>query len=336
MSSVGPCPIWTWTAEDRRWLCGAAPPEVCGRADHDRRPRVPPDGRRAIVSSTVTDLCGIVKAYDVRGVVGEQFDDALVRDIGGAQPACSGRGSGEPRRGHRLRHAGQLAGPGRRVRRGRHRRRASTSRTSAWPAPTCSTSPPARWTRRARCSPPATTRPATTGSSCAAPARRPIGQDTGLATIREAVERRRARGPRRRHRHPPGPARGLRRLPARAGRPLRVRPLQVVVDAGNGMGGYTVPAVLGRRCRSRSCRCTSSSTATSPTTRPTRSTRTTWSTCRSASSRRAPTSGWPSTATPTAASSSTSAASRSARARSPRWSPSASWRRRPAARSSTT
>ena len=53
-----------------------------------------------------------------------------------------------------------------------------------------------------------------------------------------------------------------------------IRPLKVVVDAGNGMAGLTTPAVLGdascRRCRWRSCRCTSSWTAPSPTTRPTR------------------------------------------------------------------
>ena len=32
----------------------------------------------------MTDLSGIVKAYDVRGVVGEELDDAVVRDIGAA------------------------------------------------------------------------------------------------------------------------------------------------------------------------------------------------------------------------------------------------------------
>ncbi len=49
-----------------------------------------------------------------------------------------------------------------------------------------------------------------------------------------------------------------------------IRPLKVVVDAGNGMAGLTVPAVLGhgRRaspsCRWRSSRCTSSWTASFP------------------------------------------------------------------------
>ncbi|GMA88431.1 hypothetical protein GCM10025868_36810 [Angustibacter aerolatus] len=95
-----------------------------------------------------------------------------------------------------------------------------------------------------------------------------------------------------------------------------VRPLKVVVDAGNGMGGFTVPSVLGTasglaepaaRDRPAVLR---GSTAPSPTTRPTRSTRRTSSTCRPRCASTAPTSAWPSTATPTAASSSTSAASR--------------------------
>src|SRR6266545_4804531 len=79
---------------------------------------------------------------------------------------------------------------------------------------------------------------------------KPVGQDTGLAEIREraqaivdgtaeaapggtgTVERRDLLGDYAAH---------LRRLVD-----LReIRPLTVVVDAGNGMGGYTVPAVLG-------------------------------------------------------------------------------------------
>ena len=78
---------------------------------------------------------------------------------------------------------------------------------------------------------------------------RPIGQDTGLADIRAEVER------------------ILEGEPAESGRPggveerdllreyaahlrtlvdlMAIRPLTVVVDAGNGMAGYTVPAVLG-------------------------------------------------------------------------------------------
>lgn len=79
---------------------------------------------------------------------------------------------------------------------------------------------------------------------------RPVGQDTGLADVRDLAARYLARG-----------------VPAADGTPgtvteqdmladyaafLRslvdlsgIRPLKVVVDAGNGMGGYTAPAVLG-------------------------------------------------------------------------------------------
>ncbi|MFN2496933.1 MAG: phosphomannomutase/phosphoglucomutase, partial [Pseudonocardiaceae bacterium] len=72
----------------------------------------------------------------------------------------------------------------------------------------------------------------------------PVGQDSGLAQIRAAVERG----------IEPGPGGGgvteqnmladyahyLRSLVDLSG----IRPLRVVVDAGNGMGGYTVPAVV--------------------------------------------------------------------------------------------
>ncbi|MEV0727766.1 phosphomannomutase/phosphoglucomutase [Polymorphospora sp. NPDC050346] len=80
---------------------------------------------------------------------------------------------------------------------------------------------------------------------------RPIGQDSGLAEIRERAEALLDRPAQ----HPAGPAKEAaeRRnlLPDYAAH-LRtlvdlssIRPLKVVVDAGNGMGGYTVPAVLG-------------------------------------------------------------------------------------------
>ena len=74
----------------------------------------------------------------------------------------------------------------------------------------------------------------------------PIGQDSGLAEIRRLAERGvpdgRARSGRARSRA--RPAGRLRRLPALARRPVDIRPLRVVVDAGNGMAGHTVPAVL--------------------------------------------------------------------------------------------
>jgi phosphomannomutase len=77
----------------------------------------------------------------------------------------------------------------------------------------------------------------------------PIGQDTGLAEIREVAESRLA-GPRRARHRTKGRLTSadllteyavyLNGLVGLSG----VRPLKVVVDAGNGMGGYTVPAVL--------------------------------------------------------------------------------------------
>ncbi|MFC7221406.1 phosphomannomutase/phosphoglucomutase [Streptomyces polyrhachis] len=77
----------------------------------------------------------------------------------------------------------------------------------------------------------------------------PVGQDTGLADIRALVERRQAEGA-------PAPAerRGTvteRDVLADYAAHLRslvdlteIRPLKVVVDAGNGMAGHTVPSVL--------------------------------------------------------------------------------------------
>jgi phosphomannomutase len=82
----------------------------------------------------------------------------------------------------------------------------------------------------------------------------PIGQDTGLAEIRQTAEQWLSDGVPTGDTAPPtGPgtvtqrdllteyARYLRQLVDLSG----IRPLTVVVDAGNGMGGYTVPAVLG-------------------------------------------------------------------------------------------
>src|SRR3712207_4656801 len=78
---------------------------------------------------------------------------------------------------------------------------------------------------------------------------RPIGQDTGLAQIRDRAQELLDAGM-------PGPAAAekveRRDMLADYAAHLRtlvdlsaIRPLTVVVDAGNGMGGHTVPAVLG-------------------------------------------------------------------------------------------
>jgi phosphomannomutase len=78
---------------------------------------------------------------------------------------------------------------------------------------------------------------------------RPVGQDSGLATIRERAQQLLDTGtvpaagdPRIEHRDLLADyAAHLRSLVELSG----IRPLKVVVDAGNGMGGHTVPAVLG-------------------------------------------------------------------------------------------
>ncbi|GAB3799385.1 phosphomannomutase/phosphoglucomutase [Micromonospora zhanjiangensis] len=80
---------------------------------------------------------------------------------------------------------------------------------------------------------------------------RPIGQDSGLAEIRDRAQAILDGGTDRPADRPRGDSR-RRDLLADYAAHLRglvdlsgIRPLKVVVDAGNGMGGYTVPAVLG-------------------------------------------------------------------------------------------
>ena len=284
-------------------------------------------------------LADFVKAYDVRGLVPDQLDADVARALGAAfaQVVAVPEGADAVVIGHDMRPSSPELSAGLRRRRGRAA--ASTSPSSAWPAPTASTTPAARSTCPARCSPPATTRPHTTASSCAAPARgrsartpawprsatcaqqllrRPAARRADQPADRDRRDRQRARRPRR-----------LRRLPARPRRPRRLRPLKVVVDAGNGMAGHTVPAVLGTAAglaraaaRGRPAVLRARRHLPQPRGQPARPREPARPAGRRPPST-APTSAWPSTATPTAASSSTSAASRSARARSPRWSPAA-------------
>ena len=269
-------------------------------------------------SASQPSLADLVKAYDVRGLVPDQLDEELARALGAAfvgvvrspsaRPgAWSATTCGRPRPGL----AGAFADGARAA--------APTSPSSGWPRPTSSTSPPAHLGRPGAMFTASHNPAAYNGIKLCRAGARPVGQDTGLAEIRDLVAERIDAGQCR-----PGGRAGaiterdvladyaahLRGSSTRSGG----RPLKVVVDAGNGMAGLTAPAVLGpagRRARSTWCRCTSSSTAPSPTTRRTRSSRRTCVDLQAAvRERTAPTSGWPSTATPTAASSSTSAASR--------------------------
>jgi phosphomannomutase len=191
----------------------------------------------------VGNLSAIVKAYDIRGVVGEQLDAATVRGIGAAMAfLLRSEGAGGIVVGHDMRDSSpELAAAfadgvtdqgldvvsiG----------LASTdmlyfaSGTLAMPGAMFTASHnPAKYNGIKLCRAGAV----------------PIGQDTGLAAIRDAA----AAGV------PAGPGGGTvteRELLAEYAAYLRTlvdlsggRPLKVVVDAGNGMGGHTVPAVLG-------------------------------------------------------------------------------------------
>ena len=193
----------------------------------------------------MTDLSGIVKAYDVRGVVGEELDDALVRAIGAALARLLKSEDAAAQAvvvGHDMRDssptlaaafADGVTGQGLDV---ISIGLASTdmlyyaSGMLARPGAMFTASHnPARYNGIKLCRAGAT----------------PIGQDTGLTAIREAVEAGVPAGPGggtvSTRDMLPGYAAYLRNLVDLSA----IRPLKVVVDAGNGMGGYTVPAVLG-------------------------------------------------------------------------------------------
>ncbi len=190
----------------------------------------------------MADLGAIVKAYDIRGVVGEQLDAATVRDIGAAMAALvRDEGAQGVVIGHDMRDSSPelaaafaegVTGQGLDV---VSIGLASTdmlyfaSGTLGLPGAMFTASHnPAKYNGIKLCRAGAT----------------PIGQDTGLATIRAAVEAG----------VPAGPGGGTvthRELLAEYAAYLRKlvdlsvsRGLRVVVDAGNGMGGHTVPAVF--------------------------------------------------------------------------------------------
>jgi phosphomannomutase len=191
------------------------------------------------------DLSQIVKAYDVRGIVGEQLTPEVARAIGaafvtvtGADRLVCGRDMRES--GPDL-LAGFAEGAGRQGAEVVDIGLASTDllyfasgRLELPGAMFTASHNPARYN----------------GIKLCRAGAQPIGADTGLAEIRDTAQRYLESG-----------------LPEPAGRPGRLteqnllldyarylrglvdlsggRPLTVVVDAGNGMAGYTVPAVLG-------------------------------------------------------------------------------------------
>jgi phosphomannomutase len=189
----------------------------------------------------VRDLSDIVKAYDIRGVVGEQLDADLVRSFGAAFARLVG-GSAVVI-GHDMRDSspGLAAAFAEGV---------TTQGLDVVSIGLCSTDmlyfasghldlPGAMFT--------ASHNPARyNGIKMCRAGAAPVGQDSGLAEIRADVENGTVDAT--------GAAKGavterdlladyagyLRKLVDLSG----IRPLKIVVDAGNGMGGHTVPKVF--------------------------------------------------------------------------------------------
>jgi phosphomannomutase len=191
----------------------------------------------------VADLSGIVKAYDIRGVVGEQLDAPLVRDFGAAFALLIKPDSPSIVVGHDMRDsspelvaafADGVTSQGLDV-----VSIGLASTDELYYASGALNMPGAMFT--------ASHNPAKyNGIKLCRAGAAPVGQDSGLAELRSTVE----------HGVPefagqPGTlierdvlaeyAAHLRGLVNLSGS----RPLKVVVDAGNGMAGHTVPEVFG-------------------------------------------------------------------------------------------
>lgn len=191
------------------------------------------------------DLSQLVKAYDVRGVVPDQWDESLAELFGAAFVRVTGASAIVI--GHDMRPSSP--GLSRAFARG-----AATQGVDVTEIGLCSTDqlyyasgalnlPGAMFT--------ASHNPAQyNGIKMCRAGAAPVGQDTGLAEIRELVEGWSESGA-------PEPAARTGMITQRDtlddyAAHLRslvdltsIRPLKVVVDAGNGMGGHTVPTVLG-------------------------------------------------------------------------------------------
>jgi phosphomannomutase len=193
----------------------------------------------------VSDLSNIIKAYDVRGVVPDQWDEDVARTIGAAfaEFVAVDAGATAVVTAHDMRDSSvplSRAFAEGVIGRGLDVVEAGLGSTDMLYFAAGSLGlPGAMFT--------ASHNPAQyNGIKLCRPGAAPIGQDSGLATIREWAERD-----------------GYERTPDRIGEVtsrdvlreyaahLRSlvdlsggRPLRVVVDAGNGMGGHTVPVVL--------------------------------------------------------------------------------------------
>ncbi|MEI7630136.1 MAG: phosphomannomutase/phosphoglucomutase [Actinomycetes bacterium] len=194
------------------------------------------------------NLTAVIKAYDVRGVYPEQLDENLAHAVGAAfvrvvRAAVRDGGPGVIAIGHDMRPSGPdlVAAFAQGVReQGCDVIEIGLASTDGlYYASGALGIPGAMFT--------ASHNPAKyNGIKLCRAGAAPVGQDTGLREIRLLVENGVPAfdGPLGRLRHQDllaDYALFLRNLVDVSG----VRPLHVVVDAGNGMGGYTVPAVLG-------------------------------------------------------------------------------------------
>nr|WP_223189092.1 phosphomannomutase/phosphoglucomutase [Streptomyces sp. TRM68416] len=194
--------------------------------------------------AVAADLSQLVKAYDVRGVVPDQWDETLAELFGAAFARVTGATAIVT--GHDMRPSSPgLAGA--------FARGAAAQGVDVTEIGLCSTDqlyyasgaldlPGAMFT--------ASHNPAQyNGIKMCRAGAAPVGQDTGLSEIRELVERWTDEGA-------PAPAATTGTITQREtledyAAHLRslvdltsIRPLKVVVDAGNGMGGHTVPTVF--------------------------------------------------------------------------------------------
>ncbi|WP_116047217.1 phosphomannomutase/phosphoglucomutase [Amycolatopsis palatopharyngis] len=191
----------------------------------------------------MTDLSGIVKAYDIRGVVGEQLHAELVRDFGAAFALLIKPDSPSVVIGHDMRDSSPelssafaegVTSQGLDV-----ISIGLASTDELYFASGSMNMPGAMFT--------ASHNPAKyNGIKLCRSGASPVGQDSGLAEIRDTVEQ---GVPEFAGQHGTVTERDvladyadyLRNLVDLSGS----RPLKVVVDAGNGMGGHTVPEVFG-------------------------------------------------------------------------------------------
>ncbi len=195
------------------------------------------------MSRSAAAVNSVIKAYDVRGVVGEQIDEAFVAEVGAAFARLVRPISTRVVIGHDMRASSpdlaEAFGNGVRAQGLDVVRIGLASTDQLYFASGLLDCAGAMFT--------ASHNPAAyNGIKLCRPGAKPVGQDTGLATIREEII---AGVPA--HDGPPGTVTD-RDVLADYGAHLRglvdltgCRPLRVAVDAGNGMAGHTAPAVFG-------------------------------------------------------------------------------------------